>query len=341
MGSGAHAHDAVGCLDAVRVVLDDLLAARTPKRIATSTCPAEAQPLVEAVNRLVGFMEELAVFVLPLAHGELAAPLPSPDNAMAVPFVELHARLSRLTWQAGEIARGDYSQRVDFMGDFSRAFNAMVQQLAEREQRLTAEIERRQDVEATLQRERDLLVAGPLVTFRWDIDDQGTVQYVSPNVSVFGYSADEFVGGGRTYDSVIHPDDRDLGDRRRQREGAQRPRHVDPGVPARRRGRRDSLDPRLHPRRAERGGCGDGLRGLHHRRHRAEARRDGAASPRGAAAHALPHRRAHRPLQPAWPLRPRRAHDAQRAPPQGGPGRHPPRPRRPRGHQRAPRPRPR
>ena len=208
MGSGAHAHDAAGCLDAVRVVLDDLLAARTPKRIATSTCPAEAQPLVEAVNRLVGFMEELAVFVLPLAHGELAAPLPSPDNAMAVPFVELHARLSRLTWQAGEIARGDYSQRVDFMGDFSRAFNAMVQQLAEREQRLTAEIERRQEAEAALQRERDLLVAGPLVTFRWDIDDQGTVQYVSPNVSVFGYSADEFVGGGRTYDSVIHPDDR-------------------------------------------------------------------------------------------------------------------------------------
>ena len=80
MGSGARAPDALECLDAVRVVLDDLLAARTPKRIATSTCPAEAQPLVEAVNRLVGFMEELAVFVLPLAHGELAAPRPSPTT---------------------------------------------------------------------------------------------------------------------------------------------------------------------------------------------------------------------------------------------------------------------
>ena len=207
MRSGARAPESVECLDAVRVVLDDLLAARTPLRIAASSCPAEAEPLVEAVNRLVGFMEELAVFVLPLAHGDLAAPMPSPDNAMAAPFVELHAHLSRLTWQAGEIARGDYSQRVDFMGDFSRAFNAMVQQLAEREQRLTAEIARRRDAEAMLQRERDLLVAGPLVTFRWDIDDRGTVQYVSPNVSVFGYSADEFVGGGRTYDSMIHPDD--------------------------------------------------------------------------------------------------------------------------------------
>jgi len=207
MGSAANAPETAECLDAVRIVLDDLLAARTPQRIAASSCPAEARPLVEAVDRLVGFMEELAVFVLPLAHGDLSAPVPSPDNAMAAPFVELHAHLSRLTWQAGEIARGDYSQRVDFMGDFSQAFNAMVRQLAEREQRLTAEIERRQEAEATLQRERDLLVAGPLVTFRWDIDDQGTVQYVSPNVSVFGYGADEFVGGRRTYDSMIHPDD--------------------------------------------------------------------------------------------------------------------------------------
>jgi len=207
MGTGAHASDATECLDAIRVVLDDLLAARTPKRIAASSCPAEARPLVEAVSRLVGYMEELAVFVLPLAHGDLSAPMPSHDNAMAAPFVELHKHLSRLTWQSGEIARGDYSQRVDFMGDFSRAVNAMVQQLAEREQRLTAEIERRQDAEATLQRERDLLVAGPLVTFRWDVDDEGTVQYVSPNVSVFGYSADELMSGRRTYDSMVHPDD--------------------------------------------------------------------------------------------------------------------------------------
>jgi len=193
--------------DAVRVVLDDLLAARTPKRIAASSLPEEALPLVHAVNRLVGFMEELAVFVLPLAHGDLSAPLPSLDNAMAAPFVEMHRRLSRLTWQTGEIARGDYSQRVDFMGDFSQAFNSMVQQLAEREQSLKAEIQRRHDAEETLQRERDLLVAGPVVAFRWDIGDEGTVQYVSPNISDFGYSAEELLSGRRTYDSMVHPDD--------------------------------------------------------------------------------------------------------------------------------------
>ena len=207
MGICRTGHTDRNVTDAVRVVLDDLLAARTPTRIAESSLPEEALPLVQVTNRLVGFMEELAVFVLPLAHGDLSAPMPSPDNAMAAPFVEMHRRLSRLTWQAGEIARGDYSQRVDFMGDFSQAFNSMVQQLAEREQSLKAEIQRRHDAEETLQRERDLLVAGPVVAFRWDIGDEGTVQYVSPNISDFGYSAEELLSGRRTYDSMVHPDD--------------------------------------------------------------------------------------------------------------------------------------
>ena len=46
-----------------------------------------------------------------------------------------------LTWQAEQVARGDYSQRVDFMGDFSRAFNAMVESLEIKERELRERIE--------------------------------------------------------------------------------------------------------------------------------------------------------------------------------------------------------
>ena len=70
----------------------------------------------------------------------------------------MHARLSHLTRQTQEIARGDYSQRIDFMGEFSEAFNAMVVLLEERERALTDEIARRRQAEDDLQRERDLLV---------------------------------------------------------------------------------------------------------------------------------------------------------------------------------------
>ncbi len=42
----------------------------------------------------------------------------------------LQANLKHLTWQTQMIASGDFSQRLDFMGDFSKAFNSMTEQLA-------------------------------------------------------------------------------------------------------------------------------------------------------------------------------------------------------------------
>ena len=199
--------DAVDFLQVVQTVLDDILGARTPQRISGASCPPEAQALADSVNRLVRHMEELAVFVLPLARGELDTPQPSPDNLMAAPFIELHAHLSKLSRQAGRIAQGDYTQRVDFMGDFSDAFNSMVELLAERENALVEEIARRKEAEVALARERDLLAAGPVVTFRWDTSDEGAVLYVSPNVTAYGFSADDLLSRRITYAQLVHPDD--------------------------------------------------------------------------------------------------------------------------------------
>lgn len=39
------------------------------------------------------------------------------------------ANLRHLTWQVEQVAKGDFSQRVDFMGEFSNAFNNMTWQL--------------------------------------------------------------------------------------------------------------------------------------------------------------------------------------------------------------------
>ena len=39
------------------------------------------------------------------------------------------ANLRHLTWQVEQVAKGDFSQRVDFMGEFSQAFNNMIWQL--------------------------------------------------------------------------------------------------------------------------------------------------------------------------------------------------------------------
>jgi len=41
----------------------------------------------------------------------------------------LHSSLKNLTWITEQIATGDFSQRVSFMGEFSKAFNSMIEQL--------------------------------------------------------------------------------------------------------------------------------------------------------------------------------------------------------------------
>jgi diguanylate cyclase (GGDEF)-like protein len=46
-----------------------------------------------------------------------------------------------MTWQAKQVASGDYSQRVSYLGEFSDAFNTMTAQLKEREEQLIREAE--------------------------------------------------------------------------------------------------------------------------------------------------------------------------------------------------------
>ena len=49
----------------------------------------------------------------------------------------LQSNLRHLTWQTQKIAEGDFSQRVDFLGDFSESFNSMTIKLKNSSQQLT------------------------------------------------------------------------------------------------------------------------------------------------------------------------------------------------------------
>jgi len=71
-------------------------------------------------------------FARALSKGELNGKAAMSGNEIAAPLKSLHASLKYLTWQAQQIAKGDYRQRVSFMGDFSVAFNIMAEQLEER-----------------------------------------------------------------------------------------------------------------------------------------------------------------------------------------------------------------
>jgi hypothetical protein len=119
--------------------LDLLMQGKSPVKIeATKIDDPSDRQLAEAINQLIAFVQEIHRFIVPLARGELNDISVSPKNFLASPFKELHSRLRHLTWQTKQVASGDYGQRVDFMGDFSEAFNLMIIAL-ERNERLLKE----------------------------------------------------------------------------------------------------------------------------------------------------------------------------------------------------------
>ncbi|HEY5998719.1 MAG TPA: HAMP domain-containing sensor histidine kinase [bacterium] len=127
-------------LRAVSERLRALSEGRIPEPLAAAGGDPELAELAARVDQVIEQHAEVLAFVRPLSRGELGVSVPSTRNFLASPFKELHSRLTHLTWQAEQVARGDYSQRVDFMGDFSRAFNFMVESLERKELQLREKI---------------------------------------------------------------------------------------------------------------------------------------------------------------------------------------------------------
>ena len=100
---------------------------------------------------------QLSDFARALSNGDFNAETPPPSNELAAPLKGMHASLMHLTWQAKQVAKGDYSQRVDFMGEFADAFNMMIEQLAERQEKLESEIKASQAHANSMQQSNILL----------------------------------------------------------------------------------------------------------------------------------------------------------------------------------------
>jgi adenylate cyclase len=91
----------------------------------------EIRQFIIFVNR---FLVEFAIFTEAMgqvAQGELNTRPITSKMAVVHSFKALQSNLKHLTWKTQQIAEGDLEQKVDFMGDFSIAFNTMTQQLKE------------------------------------------------------------------------------------------------------------------------------------------------------------------------------------------------------------------
>ena len=91
----------------------------------------EVRQVAEYASRFAAEYRELADAIAALSRGELDFDVPTGKMHVLQSFKNLHANLRHLTWKTQQIAGGDLSQHVDFMGGFSTAFNSMTQQLQE------------------------------------------------------------------------------------------------------------------------------------------------------------------------------------------------------------------
>jgi adenylate cyclase len=89
----------------------------------------EIRQLLNYVNRFLTEFAPFADSMEQIAQGELDTRPLLGRMAVVNSYKTLRANLRHLTWKTQQIAGGDLTQRLDFMGDFSAAFNTMTQQL--------------------------------------------------------------------------------------------------------------------------------------------------------------------------------------------------------------------
>jgi len=188
-------------LTALTESLTLLLQGRSPNRISSlhyNGSNTELAQLNETINLLIQSLADGSNFISSLSQGNLSVEPPG-KLFLVSPFKQLHANLRHLTWQTQQIAKGDLNQKVDFLGEFSAAFNSLIDNLRQKkaiEDALAASEER---FALAMQGANEGL---------WDHNLQNEKIYYSPRwKSMLGYAEDELENSVATWKRLIHPDD--------------------------------------------------------------------------------------------------------------------------------------
>ncbi len=100
------------------------------------TVDAEHQNLGKGLQYFGHILNVTRDYAFALSNGDIKVPAPKQPNEIAAPLKALR----HMTWQTQQVAKGDYQQRIDYMG-VSEAFNTMVVQLDDWQKALVEEIQ--------------------------------------------------------------------------------------------------------------------------------------------------------------------------------------------------------
>lgn len=126
--------------DVIFDFLNNLIYAPEKAIIRKSDVPEEYGDVVEGLMLLQKWLKEARTYATSIGNGNINVQAPGSDNILAQPIKLLQSNLAHLTWQTQEIAKGDYQQKVDFLGDFSQSFNVMISQLRDRRNKLIEDL---------------------------------------------------------------------------------------------------------------------------------------------------------------------------------------------------------
>lgn len=123
-------------LEKVRENLRDIIQNKKIQESALEGASQEFNQLQEAFYYISKCITDTQGYITNVAKGNLDSEPPAKENFLAGASKELQSVLRHLTWQTKQVAKGDYRQRIDFLGEFSDSFNVMIGQLNERKEQL-------------------------------------------------------------------------------------------------------------------------------------------------------------------------------------------------------------
>ncbi len=118
-------------VDKITAVFHSILKGKTPVPIELPQGypDNEIRQAVAYINNFIAEYNAITTYVYHLGRGEINADPPKGNMIIGQSLKAMQSSLRNLTWTTKQIAAGDFSQRVSFMGEFSEAFNSMAQQL--------------------------------------------------------------------------------------------------------------------------------------------------------------------------------------------------------------------
>jgi diguanylate cyclase (GGDEF)-like protein len=153
------AEAAKSAIDQLFGYLRDLIYNPSEARLDVAGLPMEFNNLAKGLVYFAECLAEAGALAKDMSRGELNGQTASRGNEIAAPLKSLQASLKHLTWQTKQVAKGDYKQRVSFMGEFADSFNMMIEQLDARSEAILREMEENRKKSEALSQNNALLEA--------------------------------------------------------------------------------------------------------------------------------------------------------------------------------------